>query len=90
MIKFYIMNKKHYVYILLTQKNTFYCGYTDNVEKRFIEHYIGKGAKYTKAFKPVRVVYAKEFPTKSEALKEEYRIKHKLNHSKKLELINQN
>ena len=90
MIKFYIMNKKHYVYILLTQKNTFYCGYTDNVEKRFIEHYIGKGAKYTKAFKPVRVVYAKEFLTKSEALKEEYRIKHKLNHSKKLELINQN
>ncbi len=87
MIKFYIMNKKHYVYILLTQKNTFYCGYTDNVEKRFIEHYIGKGAKYTKAFKPVRVVYAKEFSTKSEALKEEYRIKHKLNHLQKFKLI---
>lgn len=87
MIKFNIMNKKHFVYMLLTERNTLYCGYTDNVEKRFIEHYLGKGAKYTKAFKPVRVVYAKEFSTKSEALKEEYRIKHKLTHSKKMELV---
>jgi putative endonuclease len=77
----------YYVYILLTENNTLYCGYTDNVEKRFIEHYMGKGAKYTKAFKPVRVVYSKEFSTKSEALKEEYRIKHKLTHKQKIKLI---
>lgn len=82
------MSEKHFVYILLTQNNTLYCGYTDNVEKRFNEHLSGKGAKYTKANKPVKVVYQKEFPTKSEALKEEYRIKHKLTKSQKLELIN--
>ena len=81
------MYKKHFVYMLLTERNTLYCGYTDNVEKRFIEHYLGKGAKYTKAFKPVRVVYAKEFSTKSEALKEEYRIKHKLSHEQKKKLF---
>jgi putative endonuclease len=82
------MSEKHFVYILLTQNNTLYCGYTDNVEKRFNEHLSGKGAKYTKANKPVKVVYQKEFPTKSEALKEEYRIKHKLTKAQKLELIN--
>lgn len=82
------MNDKHYVYILLTQNNTLYCGYTDDVEKRFNEHLSGKGAKYTRANKPVKVVYRKEFPTKSEALKEEYRIKHKLTRAQKLELIN--
>ena len=78
---------KHFVYILLTEKNTLYCGYTDNVDKRFLAHKNGYGAKYTKAFKPVKILWRKEFPTKSEALKEEYRIKHKLSHQQKLELI---
>ena len=81
------MDKKHFVYILLTEKNTLYCGYTDNLEKRFKEHLCGKGAKYTRAFKPIKIVYYKEFTSKSEALKEEYRIKHKMTKSQKLELI---
>ena len=68
------MCEKHFVYILLTERNTLYCGYTDNIEKRFNEHVSGKGAKYTRANKPVKIVYQKEFSTKSEALKEEYRI----------------
>jgi len=81
------MAEKYYVYILLTQRNTLYCGYTDNVEKRFKEHLSGKGAKYTRANKPIKIVYQKEFNSKSEAQKEEYRIKHKLNKKQKLELI---
>ena len=81
------MKDKHYVYMILTDKNTLYCGYTNNPEKRFKEHQSGKGAKYTRAFKPIKIVYQKEFDSKSEALKEEYRIKHKLSHSQKLELL---
>ena len=69
------MCKKFYVYILLTEKNTYYCGYTDNVAKRFEKHKLGKAAKYTIAFKPIKVVYQQEFSTKEEAQKEEYRIK---------------
>ncbi len=84
------MKGKFYVYIILTERNTLYCGYTDDVEKRFNEHKCGKGAKYTRANKPVRIVYTKEFSTKSEAQKEEYRIKHKLTREQKLELINLN
>lgn len=80
------MDKKYYTYIILTDKNTFYCGYTDNVEKRFQAHLEGKGAKYTRANKPIKVVYKKEFNTKSDAMKEEARIK-KLTHQEKLKLI---
>lgn len=81
------MDKKHFVYILKTERNTLYCGYTDDVEKRFQQHQEGKGAKYTRANKPIEIVYTREFPTKNEALKEEYRIKHKLTREQKLKLI---
>lgn len=83
------MEKHHFVYILLTQRGTLYCGYTDDVEKRFRAHQSGNGAKYTKANKPVKIVWQKEFLTKSDALKEEYRIKHKMSRKQKLELISQ-
>lgn len=81
------MAQKYYVYILLTERKTLYCGYTDNVEKRAAQHFCAKGAKYTKANKPVRVVYSKEFENKSQAMKEEYRIKHKLSREQKILLI---
>lgn len=80
------MEKKYYTYILLTEQNTLYCGYTDDVERRFQAHLEGKGAKYTKSHKPVKVVYQREFESKSEAMKEEARIKH-LSRSEKLKLI---
>jgi len=80
------MDKDFYVYILLTERNTLYCGYTDNVERRFELHKSGKGAKYTRANKPVKIVYSKRFPSKQEAQKEEFRIK-SLSKKEKLELI---
>lgn len=84
--KYKVMDKKYYTYILLTEQNTLYCGYTDDVEKRFQAHLEGKGAKYTKSHKPVKIVYKQEFNTKSDAMKEEFRIKH-LSRKAKLELI---
>ena len=59
----YIMDKKYFTYILLTEQNTLYCGYTDDVEKRFQAHLEGKGAKYTRSHKPIKIVYQKEFET---------------------------
>ena len=69
------MAKKYYVYILLTEKNTYYCGYTDNLQRRFQKHIESKAAKYTRSFKPIKIVYSKEFESKQEAQREEYRIK---------------
>ena len=70
------VNKKYYVYIILTVNNKLYCGYTDDVERRYKLHKEGKGAKFTRANKPFKLVYTKEFGNKQDAQKEEYRIKH--------------
>ena len=80
------MEKKYYAYILLTERNTYYCGYTDNVEKRYKAHTEGTGAKYTRANKPIKLLWTAEFETKSEAMKEEARIK-KLSREEKEKLI---
>lgn len=77
---------KYYLYILQTQDNKLYCGIAKNVEERFKQHLLGKGAKYTKAHKPLKIVYTKEFENKSEALREEIRIK-KLSKKEKQRLI---
>ena len=79
---------KYYLYILQTQDNTLYCGIARDVQKRFQEHLSGKGAKYTRSHKPVKIVYTKEFENRSEAQKEEYRIKH-LSKEEKLKLISE-
>ena len=75
--------------MLLMENNSLYCGYTDDVERRFKLHLSGKGAKFTRAHKPLKIVYVKEFNTKSEAMKEECRIK-KLSHSEKFKMLNLN
>ena len=80
--------KKYYVYIILTKDNTLYCGYTDDVEKRYKAHVLGHGAKYTRAHKPEKLVYIKEYDTKQEAMKEEYRIKRLPRKEKELFLKN--
>lgn len=79
--------KTFYTYLLLTENNTYYCGYTDDMEKRYKKHLEGSGAKYTKANKPVKIAYLEKFKTKSEAMKEEYRIKH-LSRQEKEQLVN--
>lgn len=82
------MEEKHYTYLLLTQNNKLYCGYTNDIEKRFQNHLSGKASKFTRANKPEKMVYTKVFATKSEAMKEECRIK-TLSRKQKEELINE-
>lgn len=80
------MEKKYYTYVLLTEGDKLYCGYTDDVEKRFEAHKSGKGAKYTRANKPIKIVYTVCFDTKSEAMKEEHRFK-EMTKKEKLEFL---
>ena len=79
--------KKFYTYLLLTENDTYYCGYTDDIKRRYKKHLDGSGAKYTKANKPKQIAFLQSFATKSEAMKEEYRIK-KLSRTAKMELVN--
>lgn len=54
---------------------TIYSGFAINPYKREEVHNTGKGAKYTKARLPVKLVYFEEFETKKEAMKREYEFK---------------
>ena len=64
-----------HVYILYSQSiDTYYIGSTINLEDRLLRHNSGR-SKYTKRGIPWTLVYAKEYATKAEACREEYRIK---------------
>jgi len=65
----------YFVYILLCRDGTYYTGSSNDIEKRFNDHLMGHGARYTKSHKPVKIIYQEEFSTKSEALKREIKIK---------------
>ncbi len=65
----------NYTYILRCRDGTLYTGWTNDIEKRVKAHNEGKGAKYTKARLPVKLVYSEAFETKTEAMKREYAIK---------------
>ena len=66
---------RHYFYVLLCRDGSLYAGYTNNLERRLKMHNEGKGAKYTKGWGPVRLVYSKTFDEKSDAMKAEYEFK---------------
>ena len=66
--------------------NTIYSGYAVDPYKREEVHNSGKGAKYTKARLPVKLVYFEEFDDKKEAMKREYKFK-QYSHSEKEEMI---
>jgi len=64
-----------YVYMLRCADNTYYTGWTTDVEKRLIMHNTGKGSRYTRSRMPVSLVYVEELADKSDALKREHQIK---------------
>ncbi|MDO5715032.1 MAG: GIY-YIG nuclease family protein [Tissierellia bacterium] len=68
-------NKLFYVYILECADTSLYTGYTVDIRKRVALHNKGKGAKYTRGRRPVKLVYSTSFPTKSQAMQAEYWIK---------------
>ena len=76
----------NYTYMLKCSDGTLYTGWTNDLEKRVEAHNSGKGAKYTKARRPVELAYYEEFETKEQAMKREYAIK-QLGRKEKQELI---
>jgi putative endonuclease len=76
-----------FVYLLKCADDSLYCGITNDLNKRIHRHNFCKsGAKYTRSRRPVILIKSFSFSTKSQALKEEYRIK-QLTRAQKLQLI---
>ena len=70
------MSNQWYLYVLLCSDDTFYTGVTTDPKRRLREHNISKrGAKYTNARRPVRMVYCEEHPDQSSAQKAEHAFK---------------
>jgi len=75
------------VYILECNDNTLYTGVTNNIENRLQQHNHGLvGAKYTRARRPVKLVYTEAQKNRSEAMKREHAIK-QLTRAEKLKLL---
>lgn len=81
------MSKQYIVYIVQCSDKTLYTGIAKELNRRIEEHNSSdKGAKYTKARRPVTLVYHEEHTDRSSASKREYAIK-KMSRQKKLDLV---
>ena len=79
---------QYFVYILECSNNSFYTGYTTDLERRYEEHCEGSAkCKFTRSFPPKKLAASWVLNDLSTALKVEMKIK-SLSKHKKEELVN--
>lgn len=66
---------KYWVYILECENGNYYTGYTNNLIRRYHLHLAGKGGKYTRSFRPVKLLKSWVFEDKTDAMKFERHVK---------------
>ncbi len=65
-----------YIYIVRCSDDSLYTGITKNIERRIDEHNNGKeSAAYTRARRPVELVYQESYKTRSDVTRREIEIK---------------
>ena len=80
-------NNTWYVYLLRCKDNSLYAGITTDISRRLHQHNHTKlGAKYTRAKRPVTLVFLETASNKSTASKREYQLR-KLTKTHKEELV---
>jgi putative endonuclease len=75
-----------FCYVLEWSDGSYYVGVTDDPARRLRKHNEGKGADWTAARRPVRLVWTEEHSTLSSARRREYQIK-RWSHAKKRALV---
>ncbi len=75
-----------FCYLLRCADDTFYCGITNDLEKRVAAHNAGTASKYTRVRLPVEMIFVEECGDRSGASKREMEIK-RLKRAEKLALI---
>ena len=68
-------NDKWVLYILQCANNTFYTGVTKNLERRIKMHNDGKASRYTRARRPVALIYQEDCKSHAQALIRECQVK---------------
>jgi putative endonuclease len=77
-----------FLYMLECNNGAYYAGITNDVEARFATHVSGKGARYTRANPPIKIIASKPYPDRSSASVAEAKLKN-LPRSKKLQYFNE-
>lgn len=75
-----------YCYIVECSDGTLYTGWTTDPQYRVKTHNAGRGARYTRTRRPVRLVYLEPQPDKVSAMKRERAIK-TMTRQRKIQLI---
>lgn len=70
------MSGDWYVYMVRCRDGTLYTGIAKDVKRRVQEHnHHRRGARYTRARRPVDLVYCESQPSRSAAARREYRLR---------------
>jgi putative endonuclease len=64
-----------FVYIVRCADGTLYTGWAVDVLARVQAHNAGRGARYTRTRRPVKLIYSEELSTRTEAMRRERAIK---------------
>lgn len=75
-----------FLYLIECADGSLYAGISTDVKRRYAEHLSGKGARYTRSHKPLRLLGFRNCGSRSEALKAELALK-KLPKTKKLDAL---
>ena len=75
-----------FVYIIECEDKSLYTGCTNNLNRRFEQHSLGIGSKYTFSHKPSKILFSEKCGSRSDALKREHQIK-RWSHDKKIKFI---
>ncbi len=70
------------LYLLECKNGAFYAGITNNLEQRYAAHASGKGARYTRANPPVKILASKLYADRSAASVAEAQLKQLPRHKK--------
>ena len=66
---------KWYVYAIECSNNSVYIGQTEDLQNRWKQHLSGKGAEWTKKYKPIRLFYCEKLDSLKDALLRERALK---------------
>ena len=75
-----------FVYILECADGTYYTGWTTDLDRRVAVHNAGRGSRYTRLRRPVKLIYWEEHPDRSSAQRRELAVK-RLPRARKMALV---
>lgn len=75
-----------FVYVLRCRDGSLYSGWTSDLDRRLEQHRTGRASRYTRARLPVELAWSRQLASRSEAMREEARIK-RLSRADKLALV---